>query len=81
MNRVMVEASLVTPFAEFVAETVRCERATEGGREECQIADRTCVNDPLKLRNNRNLQMNGLSIPVLVLGENEPAAPNMLFPE
>ncbi len=69
MNRTMLEASLVTPFAESVAKTIRSERATEGGREECQIADRTCVDDPLKLRNNRNLQTNGLSIPVLVLGE------------
>jgi hypothetical protein len=81
MSRAVPETGLVAPPTKFVPESRGGKWPSEVGHEKCQVAARRFIKDTLELAHDRDFEGHGFCAPVLMLGEFEPAVPNMLAAE
>jgi len=81
MRGAVLQTGLVAPFAELVAKSSRAERAPNLGHKKRQISRWTCVDDALEFRHDWKVELNGVAVPILVLGEPKTAVANVLAPK
>jgi putative transposase len=81
MHAAMGQPGLVAPFAEAVAESVVREGPPVSGHKEGKIARRGFVQHGPQSRDDRQFKTDRVTVPALVLGEDQATFPNVLLAE